>query len=126
MNDDSFPKIKCNFFETLVTFVITIRFDSKEKLVKYLGEVFTNHAINKGFKKYTFVVYKGKLAQPNADHGSFLEWNKAKGKLIYQRKDIRLYEYTVPYGENKAFEKKKVTFVKVKNEWKINAIDAVK
>lgn len=100
--------------------------NTKKKVIKYLNEVFTINAINKGFKKYKFVEYKGKLAQPNADSGSLLEWDKAKAKLIYQRKDIRLYEFTVPYGEKVQYEKIKITFVKVRGKWQINALDAVK
>lgn len=100
--------------------------DTKVKLVKYLNEVFTLNAINKGFKKYKFIEYKGKLAQPNADGGSLLEWDKAKAKLIYQRKNIRLYEFAVPYGETVQYEKRKVTFVKVRGKWQINEIDAVR
>lgn len=65
------------------------------------------------------------MAQPNADGGSLLQWNKAKAKLIYSRKDIRQFEFTVPYGE-KQHEKKKVTFVKVRGKWQINAFDAVR
>lgn len=100
--------------------------NTKKKLVKYLNEVFTLNAINKGMKKYKFIEYKGKLAQPNADSGSILEWEKATAKLIYQRKDIRLYEFTVPLDGTVQDEKRKVTFVKVKGKWKINSIDAVK
>ena len=100
--------------------------DTKKELVNYLNEVFTLNAIYKGIKKYKFIEYKGKMAQPNADGGSLLEWEKAKGKLIYQRNGIRLFEFTVPYGDPVQYEKHKVTFVKVKNEWKINAIDAVR
>jgi hypothetical protein len=100
--------------------------DTKEKLVKYLNEVFTLNAINKGIKKYRFIEYHGKLAQPNGDGGSLLEWDKAKAKLIYQRKDIRLYEFSVPYGDPVEYEKRKVTFVKVRNKWQINAFDAVR
>lgn len=100
--------------------------DTKKELVGYLNEVFTLNAINKGMKKYRFIEYKGKMAQPNADGGSLLEWEKAKGKLIYSRKDVRLYQFTVPYGDPVQYEKQKVTFVKVKGKWKINAIDAVR
>ena len=99
---------------------------TKKKFVKYMNEVFTRNAINKGIKKYSFVEYKGKFAQPNADGGSLLDWDKAKGKLIYQRKDIRLYQFTVPLGDTKEVSIQKVTFVKVNGEWLINAIDAVK
>jgi iseA protein len=100
--------------------------DTKKELVNYLNEVFTLNAISKGIKKYKFIEYKGKMAQPNADGGSLLEWEKAKGKLIYQRKDIRLFQYSVPYGDPVQYAKQKVTFVKVKGKWQINAIDAVK
>jgi hypothetical protein len=99
---------------------------TKKKFITYMNEVFTRNAIDRGIKKYKFTEVNGKLAQPNADSGSLLEWNKAKGKLIYQREGIRLYEYTVPYGEKVQFEKRKVTFVKVGSQWQINAIDAVK
>ncbi|OJH20105.1 hypothetical protein BLX88_03120 [Bacillus obstructivus] len=101
-------------------------FNTKKKLVSYLNEVFTLNAIEKGVKKYRFIEYKGKLAQPNADGGSLLDWEKAKGKLIYSKKDVRLYEFSVPLGETGERSKEKVTFVKVKNQWLINAIDAVK
>jgi len=100
-------------------------FNTKNKLQKYMREVFTLNASEKGFKKYKFIEYKGKLAQPNADSGSLLEWDKSKVKLIYQRKNICLFEYTVPYGEPKMYEKRNITFVKVNNQWKINSFDAV-
>ncbi|PLT28135.1 IseA DL-endopeptidase inhibitor family protein [Peribacillus deserti] len=101
-------------------------FDTKKELYQYLGEVFTNNAIDKGFTKYKFIVYKGKIAQPNADGGSLLEWSKAKGKLIYQRTDVKQYEFSVPVPVSKKPEKVKVTYVKVNGHWKINAFDAVK
>lgn len=99
-------------------------FGTKKKLVTYMNEVYTLNAIEKAFKKYRFITYKGKLAQPNADGGSLLEWNKAKVKLLYQRKDVRLYQFTVPYG--KEYSKNNVTFVKVHNKWLINNVDAVR
>ncbi|MGE6257251.1 DL-endopeptidase inhibitor IseA family protein [Heyndrickxia sporothermodurans] len=82
--------------------------------------------IEKGIKKYRFIEYKGKLAQPDADSGSLLDWNKAKGKLIYKKKNVRLFEFSMPLGDLKQTEKIKVTYVKVKNHWLINSIDAVK
>lgn len=118
------PKGSFNYKGTDYRYLCS-EFNTKTKVVKYLNEVFTLNAIDKGFKKYRFVVYKGKMAQPNADSGSLLEWNKAKVKLIYQRKDVKLYQFTVPYG-NKETSKQNVTFVKVKGKWQINAFDAVK
>ena len=100
-------------------------FDTKAKLIKYMNEVYTRKSIEKAFKKYDFITYKGKLAQPNADGGSLLEWDKAKVKLLDQRKGVRLYEFTVPYGEKVQYAKQKVTFVKVGSKWQINDFDAV-
>jgi iseA protein len=101
-------------------------FNTKAKLVKYENEIFTLNAIEKGIKKYHFIIYKGKLAQPNADGGSLLEWDKAKAKLVYKKNDVRLYQFTVPYGEKVEYDKRNVTFVKVRGHWQINAVDAVK
>ncbi|MGV3466700.1 MAG: IseA DL-endopeptidase inhibitor family protein [Heyndrickxia sp.] len=101
-------------------------FSTKKKLVAYMNEVYTLNAIERAFKNHNFITYKGKLAQPNADGGSLLEWNKAKVKLLYQRKDVRLYQFTVPYGERVEYTKKNVTFVKVHNKWFINNFDAVR
>jgi len=100
-------------------------FNTKNKLLKYMGEVFTLNASEKAFKKYKFIEYKGNLAQPNGDSGSILEWEKSKVKLIYQRKNIRLFEFTVPYGDYKMYERRNITFVKISNQWKLNSFDDV-
>jgi iseA protein len=101
-------------------------FDTKAKLIKYLNESYTLNAINKAFNKYHFIVYKGKLAQPDADGGSSANWKEAKVKLLYQREGVRLYQFTVPLLlEIKINEKDNVTFVKVHNKWQINNFDAV-
>jgi iseA protein len=83
------------------------------------------NAIEKGISKYKFIVYHGKMIQPDADGCSRLNWDKAKTKLIYQRKDIRLFQFTVPLGDTKEMEKQNVTFIKVRGHWLINTIDAV-
>ena len=99
---------------------------TKKSFTKYLNQSFTLNSINKAIKKYGFIEHKGKMAQPNADGGSILDWKASKAKLIYSRKDVRQFEFTVPVGETKTTEKKKVTFVKVNNKWQINDFDAVR
>ncbi|PLS18292.1 hypothetical protein CVD28_08405 [Bacillus sp. M6-12] len=100
-------------------------FNTKAKLTKYMNEVFTLNAIEKGMKKYKVIEYKGKLAfAANDSAASFIDWNKAKGKLIYQRTDVKLYEFKMPEVTANKIEKRKVTFVKVKNRWLINQVDA--
>ncbi|MGE8203228.1 IseA DL-endopeptidase inhibitor family protein [Heyndrickxia sp. NPDC080065] len=101
-------------------------FNTKKKLVNYLNKVFTQNAIEKGLKDYRFIKYKGKLAQPVGDGGSALNWNKAKGKVIYKKKGVRLFEFSVPNEETEKTVKVKVTFVNVKNKWLINALDSVR
>lgn len=104
-------------------------FSTKTKLVKYMNEAYTLNSIDKAFKKYHFIEYKGKMAQPDADGGSLADWKNAKAKLIYQRKDVRQYQFTVPVPvDNKIVEnfKQNVTFVKVRGQWQINAFDAVR
>lgn len=102
-------------------------FDTKAKLVKYMNEVYTMNAIDHAFKEYGFIVNKGKLAMPNADSGSILGWERAKGKLIYHKNNIRQYQFSVPVGDSTTvIEKHNVTFVKVQNKWLINSVDAVK
>ncbi|RFU67649.1 hypothetical protein D0469_13965 [Peribacillus saganii] len=100
-------------------------FNTKAKLTKYMNEVFTLNAIKKGMKKYKIIEYKGKLAFAINDSAtSFIDWNKAKGKLLYQRKDVKLYEFTIPEVTENKLEKRKVTFVNVKGKWLINQVDA--
>ncbi|MDP4086784.1 MAG: IseA DL-endopeptidase inhibitor family protein [Bacillota bacterium] len=100
-------------------------FDTKAKFIKYLNESYTLNAINKGFKKYHFIVHNGKLAEPNADGGSVANWKEAKVKLLYHREGVRLYQFTDPLGDSKGTEKHNVTFVKVHYKWQINNFDAV-
>ncbi|PLS14908.1 hypothetical protein CVD28_25655 [Bacillus sp. M6-12] len=100
--------------------------DTKKELTTYLNEVFTLNSINKAIKQYSFIEYKGKLMQPNADGGTILQWEKATNKLIFSKKDVRQFEFTVPYGKTVKYTKKKVTFVKVNNKWQINDLSAVR
>lgn len=100
--------------------------DTKKEFVSYMNQVYTLNAINKGIEKYRFIEYKGKFAQPNADGGSVLQWSSSSAKLIYQKKNVRQFEFTVPTGEKGKTVKKKVTFFYYKNNWLINDMDAAR
>ncbi|RFU65035.1 IseA DL-endopeptidase inhibitor family protein [Peribacillus glennii] len=99
-------------------------FNTKNKLVEYLSETFTNTAIQKGLTNYKYITYKGKLARPLGDGGSMLEWRKAKAKLVYQKQNVRSYHFTVPDVEGGSV-KRTVTFYKTGTGWKVNRFDAV-
>ncbi|MFJ8265456.1 DL-endopeptidase inhibitor IseA family protein [Peribacillus asahii] len=99
-------------------------FNTKDKLVKYLSETFTNSAIQKGLKDYRYITYKGKLARPVGDGFGMLEWKKAKVKLIDKKQNVRSYKFTVPTVDGGSV-KRTVTFYKSGSKWKVNKFDAV-
>ncbi|OMI28471.1 hypothetical protein BTA31_07970 [Bacillus haynesii] len=99
-------------------------FSTKAKLTDYLTPVFTKDAIKKGFEKYNIMSYKGKMAVPVGDGDNLLGWDKAKIKLISQKNNTRTYEFSVPALDGSVTAKRKITFVKEDNKWKINQLDA--
>lgn len=99
-------------------------FNTKDKLVTYLGETFTNNAVEKGLTNYRYITYKGKLARPVGDGDGMLEWKKAKIKLIHQKQNVRSYNLTVPTVDGDSV-KRSVTFYKSGATWKVNQFDAV-
>ncbi|WP_409294274.1 DL-endopeptidase inhibitor IseA family protein [Peribacillus sp. SCS-26] len=60
------------------------------------------------------------------DEGSLLQWEKAKGQVIYKRHGVKLYEFAVPVSYSKTPEKVRVIYVYVMGSWKINTMDAVR
>jgi iseA protein len=99
-------------------------FNTKDKLVKYLSETFTDSAVKKGLTNYKYITYKGKLARPVGDGFSMLEWKKAKVKLVDQKRNVRSYRFTVPAVDGDSV-KRTVTFYKSGSKWKVNKFDAV-
>ncbi|MBU8787288.1 MULTISPECIES: IseA DL-endopeptidase inhibitor family protein [Bacillus] len=99
-------------------------FGTKAKLTNYLTPVFTKDAITNGLKKYNIISYKGKMAVPVGDGDNLLDWKKATFKLISKKGNARTYEFTVPAKDGSPSAKRKITFVKENNKWKINQLDA--
>lgn len=56
------------------------------------------------YKQLRFITRNGKLAQPNADGGSILNWEKATIKQTLNSTTIKKYELKVPLGESKEIE----------------------
>lgn len=73
--------------------------DTMEKLTDYLAKVYTPMQIEKHIKDVGFVVHHEKLAQPNADGGSLLNWEKAEIIQLNSSTTIRKFELTIPLGE---------------------------
>jgi hypothetical protein len=63
--------------------------------------------------------YKGKMAVPVGDGDNLLGWDKATIKLISQKNNTRTYEFSVPALDGSVTAKRKITFVKEDNKWKI-------
>lgn len=94
--------------------------DTKEELLTYLQETYTKEASEQMFEQFGFIERDGRLAQPDADFGSLLEWEKAQPSLIEDKGDRKKFELKVPFGEEGEFEVVKVTVRKVKGAgWKV-------
>ncbi|WP_371175924.1 IseA DL-endopeptidase inhibitor family protein [Bacillus atrophaeus] len=112
-------------YQNLQYIYMCSEFDTKAKVVHYLTPVFTKEAITNGLKDYHFTVYKGKFAVPIGDGDNLLNWEKASSKLVSKKGSVRTYEFTVPLLDGSPAVKRKVTYVKENNKWKINQFDAV-
>jgi|GEM_PF-1128358 len=96
--------------------------DTQEKLMAYLGEVFTPEASEAFIQQARIVEHEGRMAQPHADGGSLLQWENAQASLIKEEGNSRQYELKVPYGEepNIAFEIRQLEVKQAAdNAWKV-------
>lgn len=73
--------------------------DTEKELLKYLKKTLTHHAAEKFIKDRGIIVYKGKLAQPEADGGSLLQWEKAEAQFIRNDKSVKVFRLVVPVGD---------------------------
>lgn len=77
---------------------------TKKKLMKYLTGTLTRSQANQFIEERGIIEHKGKMAQPEADGGSLLQWDKAKAVYLKTENKSRLYKLTVPVGESKELE----------------------
>lgn len=79
---------------------------TKKKLTSYLSVVFTEEAVAAFLRDYGIIENQGRMAQPDADGGSLLEWDKASASLIDEGDDWKRYELKVPYpvGDDVEYE----------------------
>ncbi|RAP27817.1 hypothetical protein C2W64_00636 [Brevibacillus laterosporus] len=102
--------------------------DTKEKLMKYLENIYTKATSDKLMTNLQLIEKDGKLAQPNADKGSMLQWANGQAEMITENQNGREYEIKVPSGEGDQVDFKGYS-VRIKQEngvWKLDTIPGVK
>ncbi|RDU37499.1 hypothetical protein DRW41_06545 [Neobacillus piezotolerans] len=73
--------------------------DTKKELLAYLKKTLTHHAAEKFIKDRGIIIHKGKLAQPEADGGSLLQWSKAEAQFLRNDKSVKVFRLVVPVGD---------------------------
>ncbi|RST58453.1 hypothetical protein D5F11_017570 [Siminovitchia terrae] len=95
--------------------------NTKEKLVGYLSESYTPGTIRSYILRASLIEQEGKLAQPNVDGGSLLNYENA---VIVLRKDNGMekeFDLKVSLGNSLSFEYVHVVFSKTKDGWRISS-----
>ncbi|SOC40041.1 DL-endopeptidase inhibitor IseA family protein [Ureibacillus acetophenoni] len=97
--------------------------NTEERLRTYLGQYYTPGQVEKLFKDLGFITHKGKLAQPNADGGSLLNFANAKIELVLDSMDVKKYKLTVPLGDTGLVETMEGELHFVENEgWRVHSL----
>ena len=94
--------------------------DTMEKLSAYMGSSFTEEAIQSFIDTSRIVEHEGRLAQPNADGGSLLNYKRA---FVSQMKDLGTevqFDIKVPLGNSLVFETVQIVFKKTEEGWRIS------
>lgn len=97
--------------------------DTMEKLTGSLAPFFSKESIDAFIKKAGIIEQEGRMAQPNADGGSILQWDKATAELAKEADGMKQYEMKVPVGDgtNVQFEPVMVEVRDVKGVgWRIH------
>ncbi|WLR52063.1 IseA DL-endopeptidase inhibitor family protein [Bacillus tianshenii] len=79
------------------------------KVQKYLEETFTPETANQILTELKIVEIASRAAQPNADGGSLLDWNRAKLDVISANETSIIYHATVPLGDTGESVEEEVT-----------------
>lgn len=104
--------------------------DTKDKFIAYIEEVYTPEQADAYWKKQTddgsIVEMEGKLAQPEADGGSMMDWVDAKATLTQEGKGTKAFRFQVPLFDE--FEEKVINLRYVEGKgWRIDeSVDTVR
>lgn len=92
-----------------------------EKLNAFLAGSFTKEAIQTFVKTSGIVEVDGKLAQPNADGGSLLNYQRAEILKVNDLGTEVQYDLKVPVGNSLVFNTVHVVFKKTEEGWRISS-----
>lgn len=90
-----------------------------EKLYVFLGETYTPEATATFVERAGIIEHDGRLAQPNADGGSLLNYAKASVLQVKDWGAEKQVDLEVPLGNSLSFETIQVVFQKTEQGWRI-------
>lgn len=97
--------------------------DTKKELMTELEKSVTKKVANRFIKDMKIIRHNSKWAQPEADGGSLLQWEKSTAKVLKSREDMEVFELTVPVRDTNTVEKYKVEYKYVKRfGWRISKL----
>lgn len=82
--------------------------NSREKLNEYLEKKFTTKVVSEIVSEFNIIKHNGKLAQPDADFGSILDWRQAKFSTVEIGGEIIVLHLNVPLDDSGVFEEETV------------------
>ena len=98
--------------------------DTKKELFRYLTKSVTADYAEQFIKDMGIIQYRGKLAQPEADGGSLLQWDKAEAIHLKTDGKMQVFKLVVPIGETTEKSIYHVHFKQVaKKSWKIDTFE---
>lgn len=98
--------------------------NTEEKLRNYLGQYYTKDQVDQYYKDLGFLTNNGKLAQPNADGGSLLDFKKGAIKLLTDAATVKEYELTIPLGDTKEVEVMEGKLIFVEGQgWRVSSLN---
>ena len=97
--------------------------DTKKELRNELEKSVTRKIANQFIKDRKIIMHNNKLAQPEADGGSLLQWEKSNAKVLKSKKDFAVVELTVPIGDTNTVDKYKIEYEYIKRlGWRISKL----
>ncbi len=91
---------------------------SWENLRAYLEPIYTPEAIDLFIEYMNIIEHEGRLAQPDADGGSIIDWSTAEVTVVEAETEEITYEFEVSYDS--FTETSSITFVLTNSGWKKN------
>ncbi|MEH7445211.1 DL-endopeptidase inhibitor IseA family protein [Bacillus sp. JJ1122] len=95
--------------------------DMMEKLNDYLAPSFTKEAIRSFMESARIIEHEGRMAQPNADGGSLLNYSRATVLKVKNLGTEVQYDLSVPLGNSLVFETVTVVLKKTAEGWRISS-----